>query len=227
MSHIMTSAEFIEKLKYAASKPTVYVLGCFGSPMTDKNKKRYTTNREYNQKAERAAVINACSSDVFGFDCVCLIKGILWGWNADASKTYGGASYQSNGVPDTTITNIIDNYCTDVSEDFTHIVPGEFVVMPEHCGVYIGHNLVIESTPKWADGVQVTELWNKQMTSSVGRKWVKHGKLNWIDYSESRKHRIIQVNIPSDVTSNEINEIKTVLSGMGLEYEVYEVCNET
>ena len=33
---------------------------------------------------------------VYGFDCVNLIKGVLWGWSGDASKTYGGAAYKSN-----------------------------------------------------------------------------------------------------------------------------------
>ena len=44
-------------------------------------------------------IMNA-SSDTFGFDCVCLVKGVLWGWNGDLSATYGGAKYTSNNVPD-------------------------------------------------------------------------------------------------------------------------------
>ena len=37
-------------------------------------------------------MINAASADTFGFDCVCLIKGLLWGWCGDKSKTYEGMS---------------------------------------------------------------------------------------------------------------------------------------
>lgn len=45
-------------------------------------------------------MINAASADTFGFDCVCLIKGVLWGWHGDKNAVYGGATYTSNGVPD-------------------------------------------------------------------------------------------------------------------------------
>ena len=94
----MKSNEFLDKLRLAESCKTIYIKGCFGAPMTPANKKRYTNNLPYNNN--RAAMINACSADTFGFDCVCLIKGILWGWNADKNKVYGGAVYKSNGVPD-------------------------------------------------------------------------------------------------------------------------------
>ena len=59
--------------------------------MTAANKKRYTTNHSYNKAAARVKMINAASEDTFGFDCVCLIKGILWGWDGDKNATYGGA----------------------------------------------------------------------------------------------------------------------------------------
>ena len=75
----MKSTEFINKAKDIANNyKTLYVLGCFGAPMTSANKKRYINNCSYNKK--RASIINSASSDTFGFDCVCLIKGILWGW---------------------------------------------------------------------------------------------------------------------------------------------------
>ena len=38
-------------------------------------------------------MINSASSDTFGFDCVCLIKGILWGWNGNLNHVYGGATF--------------------------------------------------------------------------------------------------------------------------------------
>ena len=88
----MTNKELAAKLiDVAKNYKTLYVHGCFGAPMTDKNKKRYTQNTDYNRQAARTAKINAASSDTFGFDCVCLIKGILWGWNGDKSKVYGEA----------------------------------------------------------------------------------------------------------------------------------------
>lgn len=98
---MMKASELVSKaLDIAKNDKTLYVMGCFGAPMTAANKKRYTTNHSYNKAAVRVKMINAASEDTFGFDCVNLIKGILWGWCGDKSKTYGGAKYASNGVPD-------------------------------------------------------------------------------------------------------------------------------
>lgn len=98
---MMTNIELANKLKdIAKNYKTLYVMGCFGAPMTPANKKRYTQNHSYNRQVDRTAMINAASTDTFGFDCVCLIKGVLWGWRGDKNAIYGGATYTSNGVPD-------------------------------------------------------------------------------------------------------------------------------
>jgi len=97
----MTNFELAAKLIDVAKKyKTLYVMGCFGAPLTEEAKKRYINAQTYNQKAARKKKINASTSDTFGFDCVCLIKGLLWGWNGDKNAVYGGAKYASNGVPD-------------------------------------------------------------------------------------------------------------------------------
>ena len=57
-------------------------MGCFGAPLTGGNVSRYCNNHEYNKQAARTQMIKAAANQnppVFGFDCVCLIKGILWG----------------------------------------------------------------------------------------------------------------------------------------------------
>ena len=42
---VMTSDKFISIAKNIANNyKTLYILGCFGSPMTPANKKRYTSN---------------------------------------------------------------------------------------------------------------------------------------------------------------------------------------
>ena len=75
----MKDYEFIAKLLDCCNNyKTLYVMGCFGAPLNKKNKERYTKNHPYNQKPERTAMIMSASNDTFGFDCVCLIKGILW-----------------------------------------------------------------------------------------------------------------------------------------------------
>ena len=90
---MMTNIELANKLKdIAKNYKTLYVMGCFGAPMTASNKKRYTQNHSYNRQPARTAMINAASADTFGFDCVCLIKGVLWGWSGDKNAIYGGAT---------------------------------------------------------------------------------------------------------------------------------------
>ena len=87
MKKVMKAQELVNKAKdIAKNYKTLYVMGCFGAPMNATNKKRYTSNYSYNKQASRVKMINSASSDTFGFDCVCLIKGILWGWNGDKSK---------------------------------------------------------------------------------------------------------------------------------------------
>ena len=114
----MKAKIFVDKLvDIAKNYKTLYVMGCFGAPMTAANKKRYTGNHEYNRQSARVAMINAASADTFGFDCVCLIKGVLWGWNGDASRVYGGADYAVNGVPDIGADTMITK-CSGVTTDF-------------------------------------------------------------------------------------------------------------
>ena len=182
----MNSNDFVNKAKNIANNyKTLYVMGCFGAPLNANNKKRYTTNHEYNKQLTRKRKINNASSDTFGFDCVCLIKGILWGWKGDTNHVYGGASYCSNNVPDFSSDGIL-NYCNNVSTNFNNIQVGEVLHMSGHVGVYIGNGLAVECTPKWADGVQITAVGNIGKKSGYNtRTWVNHGKLKFIDYNNN------------------------------------------
>ena len=179
----MSSGEFIARLKKAAKQPTYYVMGCFGAIINDKNIQRYVTSNAYNRN--HAAKIRSEAIGKFGFDCVCLIKGILWGWNSDRNAAYGGAIYKSNGVPDIGADQMIQK-CKDVSTDFSNIIPGEAVWLPGHIGVYIGDGLVIECTPKWENKVQITALGNAGAKAGYNaRTWQKHGKLPYVQYAEA------------------------------------------
>ena len=185
----MNSNEFVKRIEDAAKNhKTIYIKGCFGAPMNAANKKRYTTNLAYN--ANRAAMINACSADTFGFDCICLIKAALGLWNADASKTYGGTqvnkeangiSYGPDHVPDVGADGIV-KYLIDCTTDFSNIIPGECVWMQGHVGVYVGNGKVIECTPKWTNDVQYSNLGNIGYKIGNWRNWTKHGKLPWVEY---------------------------------------------
>lgn len=182
---MMTAQELTRRcVDVAEHYKTLYVMGCFGAPMTAANKKRYTQNHEYNRAAARTKMINAATADTFGFDCVNLIKGILWGWNGDLSANYGGARYGSNGVPDVSADGMI-RLCKGVTDDFRDIVPGAAVWLSGHIGLYIGDGLAVECTPKWANGVQVTAVGNLGKKAGYNtRTWKKWGLLPYVSYEE-------------------------------------------
>lgn len=178
---MMTNIELANKLRdIARNYKTLYVMGCFGAPMTASNKKRYTQNHSYNRQAARTAMINAASADTFGFDCVCLIKGVLWGWKGDKNAIYGGASYACNGVPDFGADTMI-TVCKNISTDFSKIEVGEAVWMEGHIGVYVGDGLAVECTPRWDNKVQITAC-NRSVSGYNRRNWTKHGRLPYVTY---------------------------------------------
>ena len=182
---MMTAQELTDRcVDIAEHDKTLYVMGCFGAPMTAANKKRYTKNHEYNKAAARTKMINAAAEDTFGFDCVNLIKGVLWGWVGDLSAQYGGAKYGSNGVPDVSADGMI-RLCKSVTDDFREIVPGAAVWLPGHIGLYIGEGLTVECTPKWANRVQITAVGNIGKKAGYNtRTWKKWGLLPYVSYEE-------------------------------------------
>lgn len=181
---MMKSSELVSKvIDIAKNYKTLYVMGCFGSPMTPANKTRYTQNHSYNKSVDRVAMINAASADTFGFDCVNLIKGVLWGWCGDKSKSYGGAKYAVNGVPDIGADTMIGK-CKDASSTgWDKLDPGEVVWTTGHIGVYIGNGLAVECTPKWKNCVQITAVGNiGKKPGYNARTWKKHGHLPYVTY---------------------------------------------
>ena len=197
---MMTNIELTNKLKdIAKNYKTLYVMGCFGAPMTAANKKRYTQNHSYNRQPTRTAMINAASADTFGFDCVCLIKGVLWGWKGDKNAIYGGAGYACNGVPDIGADSMI-KVCKNVTTDFSKIEVGEAVWMEGHIGVYVGDGLAVECTPRWDNKVQITAC-NRNVAGYNRRNWTKHGKLPYVTYTQ-------QTTPPADTTVKGIDVSK-------------------
>lgn len=179
---ITTGRQLAENAYIVATEyKTLYVRGCFGAPMTEANKQRYIEHYAYNAQANRKKAIEAATADTFGFDCSNMIKGLLWGWSGDLSKNYGGATYKLNDIPDLSANGIIQ-VCNDVSTDFSKIEVGEAVWTNGHIGVYIGGGLAVESTPRWADRVQITAC-NNEREGHNSRYWKKHGKLPYISYT--------------------------------------------
>lgn len=155
---------------------TVYAYGCWGNKLTESliNAKAKQYAWWYTSaKKEQLKKMTKLGYTVWAFDCVNMIKSILWGWNGDTSKSNGGAVYNSNGVPDTNANGMIAK-CTNVSTDFSNIEVGEAVWMDGHIGIYIDNGEVVECTPAWKNKVQITKL--------SARNWLKHGKLPWITY---------------------------------------------
>lgn len=181
---IMNNKQFAEKaIDIAKNYKTLYVLGCFGAPITSSTVNRYIYNYAYNT-GRQWMIKDAAKSNptTFGFDCVCLIKGILWGWSGNKNANYGGAEYASNGVPDIG-EDVMIAKCSNVSTNFSNIEIGEAVWMPGHIGIYVGNGLAVECTPKWNNCVQITAC-NRTIAGYNRRDWTKHGKLPWISYTE-------------------------------------------
>lgn len=212
----MKAAEFVEKLIDAAKNyKTLYIMGCFGAPMTAANKKRYCSNHTYNKQAARTAMIKAASADTFGFDCVCLIKGILWGWDGDTSKQYGGAGYAINGVPDIGADTMITK-CAGVSKDFSNIAVGEALWCEGHIGVYIGNGLGVECTPRWENDVQITAVANIGKKSGYNaRTWTKHGKLPYIEYDAAEQDTD---KTEQDAPASELLEVGAIVAFTGTKH---------
>jgi len=159
MSKVFTSEKFIEKLKHVESLPTTY----------------------YSVSGGNWASWNGWS---WNFDCVILIKALLWGWNENKNVAHGGAVYLSNGVPDVDADTLI-TLCENVSSDFNNITAGELLWMDGHVGVYIGNGKVIECTAGWEGKVLYSEIGNDGRRSRNGVQigyWKKHGKLPYIEY---------------------------------------------
>ena len=174
----------------AKNYKTTYIWGGIGLPITAETIKRAEKSYFKNTTSGYAAAAKKLSGDpkAFYFDCIGLIKSILWGWCGDNSKTYGGAKYASNGVPDIGADATISK-CSDVSASgWADMVPGEAVWCKGHIGIYIGDGLAVECTPKWNNGVQITAVGNIGSKSGYKtRHWTKHGKLPWVDYSKEQE----------------------------------------
>lgn len=176
----MKNNDFVEKLKFAASQPSAYMWGTFGIKITksliQQKAKQYPSKYS---KSRQEHLLDLSSELCWGWDCAGLIKGILWGWSADGLFPYGGGVYESNDVSDENVAGLKKD-CSDLSNDFTTIVPGELLFMTGHVGVYIGDGQVVEATlGDYGDGVVYTRL--------AGRGWKEHGKLKYIEYDSEEE----------------------------------------
>ena len=207
---MMKVNEFINMLKKAVASNTVYCKGMFGSPITkDSISEKSRQYPGWYNDERKDNLSDLIGKNYFGFDCIGLIKGILWGWTGDSASEFGGAKYQANGVPDTTELGLI-NACTCVSSDMATLEAGELLYMTGHCGIYVGNGEVIECTTKWTANVLVSKLHD--------RSWLRHGRLPWVDYTVVEDKptvapgvelRLNDVNLYNSETTSKVTNVVT------------------
>lgn len=169
---IMTSAQFVERVKKLASRKTFY-------------KNKYPFNLCYINSDGRTSA-----------DCVNLYKAILNGYDVNKNQI-GYFQRDLSNTGDCTELELIGQ-CSDVSSDFSKLKAEEprILYMSGHIGGYIGEEVtisgkvynVIECTVAWQGGIlysYVDKNGNRlQYKGGAPRnKWLKHGKMTpWVSY---------------------------------------------
>lgn len=171
---LFTVNEFLKKLQEICNKKTAYVFGAVGEPITAELIDRKAKEQPLWYTAERTRQLKAfADKNYYGFDCSNLLKALFWGWTG--SKLTNGKYFhsQSNTVPDQNADGLFA-LCTDIFSDLSRIEVGEALWFKGHIGIYVGNGNVIDCTPSL----------NKVCVNAMSRqKWLKHGKLPWINYN--------------------------------------------
>lgn len=177
---IFTVNELINKLYEICNLKTAYVFGSTGEPISIELIDRKIAEQPSWYTAERIRKLKALAGEgYYGFDCSNLLKALFWGWNGNKLSNNKYFNYQSNTVPDTNADGLI-KICTDISTDMNNIILGEAIWFSGHIGIYAGIingiKCVIDCTPSL----------NCVCVNALSRqKWLKHGKLPWIEYPVS------------------------------------------
>lgn len=210
----MTNIELKNKLLDIVNNyNTIYGMGTWGWIVTQSAIDRKVKESSWWTSSKVNIVKKVIGKNYFMFDCVGLIKGILWGWNG-SNKIYGGAGYACNGVPDVNTEGMLAK-CKNVSTNFSNVEVEEYLWMSGHCAIYIGDGLCVECTPIWKNGVQITAVANIGKKSGYNsRTWTKHGKLPYITYEkeeveEVKQYKIIVDKIPVYTNSSNAKNNKS------------------
>ena len=177
--------DFTTKALWIAKElPTAYALGMWGWKLTpsaiEQKAKQYPNFYTTGKMTYLKGLKNT-----WGFDCVCLIKAILWGFGSNLKAPHGGAVYASNGVPDFGADGI-KAHCSLYTSDFSLIVPGAILHRPDHVGIYVGNGLAVECTAAWDAKVIISAVGNIGKVAGYNtRTWDEWGKLNYVDYTEA------------------------------------------
>lgn len=197
----MNNIEFVEKLKSIRNSNTIYMTGTFGQLVThdliNQKSKQYPNAYSELRKANLRSLVG---KNYHAFDCIGLVKAVLWG--------YPNVSYASNGVPDINDQMVL-SYLLDLSTNMNKIEVGELLHKKGHVGVYVGNGIVVECTTDWSGNV---------LFSSINqRKWKRHGKLCWITYGSSQnKEECYKMNtLKYGSIGNDVTIFETIMKKMG------------
>jgi hypothetical protein len=177
----MTGEELASKCLDIISKyRTKYAKGTFGQCATpaflSSKAKQYPEWYTPKNAPSRLDMLLALPDETRLFDCVGLIKAVVWG--------FPNVVYTSNGLRDMSDQTIWDK-SLDKSTDFSNIQVGELLWMKGHVGVYIGNGRAIEATGAWEGKVMVTAVENIGKQEGLhSRKWTGHSKIHVITYSD-------------------------------------------
>ena len=159
----MRRSEFLEIARAACGIKTVYAKGCLGAIMTES--KERSLAKQYSKwysshKFEK-------NRDCVGFDCVCLVKAILWGWTINDMRI----DYERGNIEDETIKNFLIKYCIKTDEPQA----GDFCTNSDfsHIGIYSGNGKMIDSGYYSADssGVYPNSVREKNIYSAMKNYW--------------------------------------------------------
>lgn len=129
----------------------------------------------------------------WAFDCSGLLRAVLWGWRGDTSQSHGGSSVGKGSVVPWDTSGVMIKKCPAGSNpmpggyadrNFSNIVVGECVWVQGHIGAYVGNNQCAECTPRWDNCAQISTLGNVA-SGNKSRTWTAHGKLPYIDYTNT------------------------------------------
>lgn len=194
---IMTSDDYINRLKAIASRRTYY-------------KNKYPDNLCYIHSDGRTSA-----------DCVNLVKALLNGYDINR-KDVGYYQRDLSNTGDVTEQGLL-NQCSGISSDFKNIKAPALLYMQGHIGSYIGITPdnrfnVIECTTvfgggviySWVDqdGTRRSENGGKPIVQKDGtyNRWTKYGYLTpWVNYNKVETPKPVVTETP---TTNKYPELK-------------------
>lgn len=132
-------------------------------------------------------------------DCLGFVHCMVNGFAGNKDELGGGAVMDDFVLMSDEYTTLT-KHCYDQSMDFSNIIPGEFLYMPGHVGLYIGDhepfndgrifNVAETCYSSWGGGgllsyVDRFGIRKNHKNGSTAGSWAQHGKFYRVDYTDS------------------------------------------